>query len=238
MRKDMAKVIVERPRYDHGDGWSRPGRTRVIVDDDGEPLPAREPVRPRTKTKSLNENLSPLKRYLGAQVNRPWNKVFSEISENLKPTSTVQQHVRDHIDDFVATKTRMKAGKVVIAGRFRQEIPIEEDWRPYYVHPRTGLLKRNGRRRTAARWRAERAAAKAERATRLRELGPMLQAHLFGDVWWEVTLARIPRGQRYEDAVAAAKLSELTGEELYGRAGVYAIDKRVLSKAEKKKLGL
>ena len=66
------------------------------------------------KTKTLNENLNPLKRYLASQVGRPWRKVYSEISEHLKPTSTVQQHVRDHLQDFVATKTRMKGGAVVV----------------------------------------------------------------------------------------------------------------------------
>ena len=49
----------------------------------------------------LNENLAPLQRYLARQVGRPWNKIYAEIAEHLKPTSTVQQHVRDHLKDFV-----------------------------------------------------------------------------------------------------------------------------------------
>ncbi len=87
----------------------RPGRSVIVENDDGEPLRAlrggREPMRGPAKTKWLNENLAPLKRFLGKQVGRPWDKVYSEIAENLKPTSTVQQHVRDHIEDFVALKT-------------------------------------------------------------------------------------------------------------------------------------
>lgn len=143
MRKDMAKIIVERPRG--GDpAWARTGRTRALEDDDGAPYRARMPVRTRPqRTKMLNENLAPLKRYLGRQVGRPWTKVYAEISENLKPTSTVQQHVRDHVGDFVAVKTRMVGGEVYAAGRFGAPRALSEDWRPYFVHPRTGLLKRN-----------------------------------------------------------------------------------------------
>src|SRR5690606_3338863 len=118
MRKDMSKVIVERPRLGRSRAGLRPGRTRVVVDDEGEPLrtskgPVREPRAKTQKTKSLNENLNPLRRYCAANVGRPWDKVYSEISAHLKPTSTVQQHVRDHLDDFVAVKTRMKGGVVV-----------------------------------------------------------------------------------------------------------------------------
>ena len=97
MRKDMSKVIVERPRRGT---WKagKPGRTRALFDDDGEPVRAKGATEPKgraQKTKWLNENLNPLKRYLASQVGRPWRKIYSEISEHLKPSSTVQQHVRD-----------------------------------------------------------------------------------------------------------------------------------------------
>src|SRR5262245_12272313 len=138
MRKDMSKVIVERPRV--GRAWAglKPGRTRVVADDDGEPLrtskgAAREPKGRERRTKALNENLNPLRRYLAAQVGRPWNTVYAEISQHLKPSSTVQQHVRDHLDDFVAVKTRMKGGKVVITPRYGGERAIDEDWCYFYV---------------------------------------------------------------------------------------------------------
>lgn len=39
-------------------------------------------------SKVLNENLTPLRRYLERQVGRPWNKVYSEIAVGLKVTST------------------------------------------------------------------------------------------------------------------------------------------------------
>jgi hypothetical protein len=150
MRKDMAKIIVERPRRG-GTAWMRPGRSHALTDDDGAPYrdALRAPVRTRdVRTKMLNENLAPLERYLGKQVGRPWRKVYAEISARLKPTSTVQQHVRDHLEDFVAVKTHMADGVVHAQPRFGGPRPLAQDWRPYFVHPRTGLLKRNpdGRR--------------------------------------------------------------------------------------------
>jgi hypothetical protein len=243
MRKDMAKVIVERPRLGRSAAGLRPGRTRAVEDDDGEPIraprAARTPKAKAQKTKSLNENLNPLRRYLQSQTGRPWNKVYSEISENLKPTSTVQQHVRDHLEDFVAIKTRMKAGVVIVAQRYGGERALEEDYHRFYVHPRTGLLRENPYYKSwNARARAKREAAAKALAARMREVDAKTQLHkLKDDVWWEVKLGKIGDG-READVVFAAGLSTLPPAELYGRENTRAIAKRQLNKAEKKKFGL
>jgi hypothetical protein len=244
MRKDMSKVIVERPRLGRSRAGLKPGRTRVVTDDDGEPLRASRGGRaPKSdkleKTKNLNENLNPLKRYLATNVGRPWNKVYSEISEHLKPTSTVQQHVRDHLEDFVAIKTRMKAGQVVVTPRFGGERALAEHHSLYYVHPRTGILRKNQHyQRSGARRRAARLKEEAEIAKRMRVIDEKTQLHLFDGVWWEVKLAKTPAAARYEDVVYRSKLSELPAIKLYGRDQVYAREKRQLSKVEIKKLGL
>src|ERR1700736_4653085 len=82
--------------------------------------------------KELNENLAPLRRYLERQVGRPWNKVYSEIARHLRVDSAVQQHVREHLRDFVAVEARHVArgwpsGQTVW-------------WQPFYVDSVTGLL--------------------------------------------------------------------------------------------------
>ncbi len=243
MRKDMSKVIVERPRVGRSWAGKKPGRTRVVTDDDGEPLRAakgsvREPKARARKTKSLNENLNPLKRYLAANVGRPWAKVYSEISEHLKPTSTVQQHVRDHLEDFVAMKARSEKGVLMANTRWGRPVPLSDCHQLYYVHPRTGLLRKNEHRvsRTQAQRRA-RAAAQAERDARMRVIDAKTQLHLFDGAWWEVKLAKITP-QLYVDVVRRAKLSTLAPEKLYARHGVYAHDKRQLSKAEMKRMRL
>jgi hypothetical protein len=256
MRRDMSKVIVERPRL--GRVGARAGRTSALEDEEGAPLRARAPKIERpARTKSLNENLAPLRRFLEGQVGRPWNKVYSEISEHLKTSNTVQQHVRDHVDDFVAVNTRMERAKVMTVTRFGGAAPLEAAYQKLYVHPRTGLLRKNPHWRS---WSAARKArvkeAQIARAARMREISPLVQLHLLSDgAWWEVKLAKIKthgrvmtradgtsRLQTFEephaDVVLRPGLSDLTSADLYGRSDVYATEKRQLSKAEKKRLGL
>jgi hypothetical protein len=98
MREDMAKVIVTRPRV--LDSMVRKGRN---VPDEHLPkaIGLRRHAHERGGYKMLNETLAPLRRYLERQVGRPWDKVYSEIAQRLRPSSTVQQHVRDHVGDFV-----------------------------------------------------------------------------------------------------------------------------------------
>lgn len=65
MRKDMFKVIVERPRV----GGSYDRERCTPVDEEG---PTHESLRWRHRSrKGLNENLRPLERYLQQQVGRP-----------------------------------------------------------------------------------------------------------------------------------------------------------------------
>jgi hypothetical protein len=257
MRKDMAKVIVERPRRGSVK-WRRKGRARPLEDEDDAPLRVRASAARPEKTKSLNENLAPLRRYLEGQVGRPWNKVYSEISEHLKPANTVQQHVRDHIEDFVAIKTRMEGGKVVIAQRSRGgDLTLADCYQKLYVHPQTGLLRRNSHWRS---WKAkadDRTKAKsAEVSRRLRDIAPDRQLHLLNDGgWWEIQLAKVKtlklmvpdrRGrlvrrdidERYFDVLINSSLTDMSSAELYGRQGVYATAKRPLNKREMKAFGL
>jgi hypothetical protein len=260
MRDDMFELIIERPRS--GSRWMkharRARRRDVKVDLQREPDAVlrqigmgRGAAMGRGR-KMLNENLAPLRRYLEKQVNRPWDKVWFEISENLSTGSTVQQHVRDHISDFVAMRSFIKDGAVWLAGRYGSPVQLRDSHVRLYVDPRTGLLRKN---KYFVTWqtkaRLERAAAAKHRATRMRELGPHLQAHkLDDDCWWEVRLAPIPMRQvklgnrefsirdKFTDVVRSAKLSRLPPHELYGEDGVYAVAKRQLSRREIGDLGL
>lgn len=253
MRKDMAKVIVERPRL--GSGWDRKGRSRRLVDEDGAPLRARDrdivPERPQ-RTKRLNENLAPLRRFLESNVGRPWSKVHSELAQQIRPTSTVQKHVLDHVRDFVATDTAMKDGEVVVSLRYgRKAEPVKNSWAYLYVHPKTGLLLKN------RNWRASPGKVKRSLPKQSRhEIGPFRQAHLLADgAWWDVVLESNPmrtetirvagRGVStrkvplpFEDIVIARGLSTKPPFSLYGRNGVHAVSARKLTKAERKRFGL
>jgi hypothetical protein len=252
MRGDMPKVIVERPRS----GGSVRLKNRARVDDD-EMLPSKigmkRDARQRGGTKMLNENLAPLKRYLEAQVGRPWDKVWSEVCKNLKPSNTVQQHVRDHIPDFVAIETTLKDGEIWVQHRWSRG-PLKDSHVKLFVDPKSGLLRRNKHWRSwQAAARARRAREAAELAKRMRVVSPTKQLHLLADgAWWEVRLAPVPTGfeesrngvRRHSfekpvfDSVLGAGLSALSRADLYGRSGVYAVGKRQLSKKEMRDLKL
>lgn len=177
MRKDMAKVLVERPRLI--DSTEHRGR-KLAHELLPKSIGVRRAVREAGGFKQLNENLAPLRRYLERQVGRPWNKVFSEIAANLKSTNTVQQHVRDHIKDFV--QLHPHAAARVWAGSERR-------WfQPLYVDPRDGILKRTDKldwykalSKPAAAQPVDRVALSADRELRQLE-----------GLWFEVRLAPLP----------------------------------------------
>jgi hypothetical protein len=253
MREDMAKVIVERPR--RGNGWRRKGGAEAVVDDDGVKVRGARGNERRSgqKSKNLNENLAPLQRFLASRAGKRWNKVRSEVAEYLKPTSTVQQHVVDHLKDLVALDVKSVDGELMVAQRFgRTWSKLGESGFRLYVHPRSGLLLKN------KDWRAWASTFKrpAPITDRRRELGPFRQAHRLADgAWWDVVLEAVPvkrvternaRGepvvrkvpQAFEDVILVARRSRRTPEELYGRQGVFAVSARRFTRLERQKLDL
>ena len=130
MRRDMAKVIIERPRI--GGGPPRP-RRKVNGEDTSAFAPMKPPFRDQ---KNPTDLWGPLRRFLRSQVGRPWNKVWSEISEHTDMRSVVGLHLRRHVHDLVETRPIMR-GKAAYdrAGR-----PLRDG---LYVNPRTGLLCRS-----------------------------------------------------------------------------------------------
>lgn len=140
MREDMFKVIVQRPRsgrswasksklrYVKGEGPRRMTGKRIVIEND-------------CRTKHLNENLAPLKRYLHKQRGRKWNDVFSEICARLDTGSTVKMHVRDHIGDFIERNIRRDAqGQYWASGRWDTPQPVSQ-WSELYVDPQDGIIK-------------------------------------------------------------------------------------------------
>lgn len=185
MRNDMAKVIVERPRVPAFN--QRKGRPQRLDD-----LPSREGLRRaaslRGDRKELNENLAPLRRYLERQVGRPWNKVYSEIAAGLRADNVVQQHVRNHVHDFVAVKPqRLNHGWRSFGGQTLW-------WQPLYVNPLTGLLCRTDRLpEEKARRRAER--SKPIIPPERIPLADDCELRRVCGIWYEVRLAPLPEAR-------------------------------------------
>lgn len=187
MRADMSRVIVERPRRG---GIHRRGRWVPFED-----LPHREGMRRRHQilggSKELNENLAPLRRYLERQVGRPWDKVYAEIAAHLRADNTVQQHVRDHLHDFVAIKPRRRYGRY-FADPGEGKEPFSRPWyQPLYVDEKDGILKRTDRLPE------EKARRRARHRTLPRPLdhvalAPDRELRRIAGFWYELRLAPLP----------------------------------------------
>ena len=240
MRPDMFKVIVERPRV--GGGCDR--LHRALVADLDAPL-HQGMTRPYKNRKGLNENLSPLRRFLESRIGKHWPKIYAEICENLRPSSTVQQHVRDHLADFVATWTFIKDGEIWVHDR--RPCRLDETRSRFFVHPVSGCLMRNKKWQSYFSKRREQQAQEAAKIPeRRRDIRENLQLHKLKGCWYEVTLAPIASRRQtrtgplnaLRDEVIGAGLSGLNRLELYGRFDVLATSKRQLSRRELRKYRL
>lgn len=179
MRKDMAKVIVTRPRL--LDSAVRKGRT---IPDELQPkaVGLHRHAQEQGGYKMLNETLAPLRRYLEAQIGRPWNAVYSEIAANLRPTSTVQQHVRDHLKDFVNLHRQPHAYR-----RYQGRPWFE----PLYVDTNGILRRTEDLPEVRAARRRQRAGPSDPTATPIR-LSAFRKLSRIAGVWYEVGFAPLP----------------------------------------------
>lgn len=248
MRNDMYKVIVERPR--RGGGFASERRV-----DDLEESPRCEGLRKRHRSRKwFNENLRPLERYLAGQVGRPWSKVYGEICANIDRRNTVQQHIHQHLDDFVAMPVVEVDGVLSVTRHWGGLAPLTDPWTPrFYVCPRTGLLRENkahlqARRDLAHRRREATAAVHPDR----RILDPWRQLHRIGGCWFQVELALLAEAgtvqakpmdvlrrlapadcPQWHDANGVA-----SNRTLFGRHDIYAWHKRQLGGVELRAHGL
>lgn len=160
MRKDMAKVVTERPRDGHEARSMKTGRRLswneiddAIMTSDGpdEAIiaggPSRHPISRRRQygwdSKSFTDVLGPLRGYLRKQVGRRWDAVFSELSQTLDRRSITGQHIWDHVQWEVSLYVQIAAdGRVWSRGGRRYMatlIPLGHG--RLYVDPRDGVLR-------------------------------------------------------------------------------------------------
>lgn len=141
MRFDMAKVIVERPRYRSSLPAQKKGYLKMLQSRPMEESPRREPMLGRWQGmgRYLNEHLGPMRRFLRSQVGRPWNKIHQELCENISFDNAVQKHVLAHIGDFVQQNVKCQHGRLMSFGHYGRARPLYAG--EMYVCPATGLLK-------------------------------------------------------------------------------------------------
>lgn len=246
MREDMFKVIVERPRLVHSNPYKRDGRKFRNQED----APMRMGMqRGYGERKYFNENLAPLQRYLESQVNRPWDKVYSEIRAQIDSRSTVKQHVLQHLDHFVARHTFWRedenGGHVEVRDRGwgAEILPLSEARVKLYVHPKSGLLLRSKEWLTPNE-RYAHLRRKAEEDANLHQLNPLQQLRRIDGIWYLIDFAEIPGPQQlpdgtFENAIVwdvlqkrHCRRGQYDWYERYGK--LYACGKRQLSARELK----
>jgi hypothetical protein len=137
MRPDMQRVLIDCYRGGLRIKTDRSAKPRVqqYADADSDAGPHR-PKRQRTRW--FSDNLGPLRRWLRAQVGRPWDCVWSELCAGVDRDTVAGQHLIEHALSEVERDCRMD-GRVALRS-------VERSWRGHrveglYVHPRTGLLR-------------------------------------------------------------------------------------------------
>jgi hypothetical protein len=252
MRQDMYKVIVERPR--RGGGF----RSEASAPGNLEDSPKQEGLRRRHRSRKwLSENLRPLEHYLEAQVGRPWDNVFSEICAGIDRRNTVQRHIHQHLEDFVAIRVYAIDGVLHEDVGWRGRQPLESPWASrFYVDPRTGLLRLNkGRIKARRAYREDRRAylgiGREDRYDDRRIVDTATQLHRIDGVWYRIDLAPITEQAIVDREIDAVRktplhrcpcygsLKDVPGSvDLFGNADVYACGKRQLNARELRQYGL
>jgi hypothetical protein len=141
----LNEIVIERPRHGRRISLKKVTGYRKTLDKitqealtDGLFQPYL--IKPRNKTKSLNDNLNPLRNLLRSRIGQPWNQVHSELSRRLDSNSMTGRHVLDHVRDYVTENVELINDVPYSRGggwrRFRA-LRGEYD---FYVHPETGIL--------------------------------------------------------------------------------------------------
>ena len=145
MRRDMAKVVTERPRYGHA---NRSKKTRLRTrrydgEDHLDDLPKRVASSSSRQhgwdAKEFSDRIGPLRKFLRRQVGRHWDKVYSELSQSLDKRSLTSQHIWSHIWQYVEKDVVIGPGKKIYRNPVRSYNRVWQV-KGLYIHPKTGVL--------------------------------------------------------------------------------------------------
>jgi len=144
MRQDIQFLLVERERV----GSSFPNnKTALNINpsipewDDVDCGPTRASSSRRRQGqkggawwhKTINENPNPLRRFLWANVGRPWNDIHSEVCSRVDARSVSGMNVRNHLKWMVEKQVMMVNGEPYSLRGYHL-------YKELYVNPETGIL--------------------------------------------------------------------------------------------------
>lgn len=202
MRDDLNKVLCERERRgssDHFKNYRKLKKFSGSIGEEGENLRAREGMKLRYgyHTKDLNENLNPLWGAVRKAAGKPWDKFYSELCKNFDKRSVINQHILQHLEQFVEIKNVIvEDGELYIRRAYGGKTPIKGSGVEYYVDPRDGILKKNKSMKTYKQRNAE---VVAEREKQLhavfRQLDKDNVLRFIDGVWYHFEMKAIPKGE-------------------------------------------
>jgi len=228
LRKDMGRVIVERPRG----GLREKHCRRIDPREDWDDLPSRGHMGRNwhVDPRDLGDHLAPLRRFLERSVGRRWDDVWAEINRATDYRNVKGNHLLEHVRGFVYTDPNEWRAA---AGRFAWNTPhglyVDDD----------GVLRHKRRPKRRRRIHEAQEFGVVEVVYRQRQI------RLIDGEWWDVRLGPI-------DGDAVGKVDAVTGEVvrlfgldnmivrgcLYEQRGLWAASKRRLTKEELAAAGL
>lgn len=138
MRPDMFRVIIESGR--HG-GHNDRNATKPRRVGDWDAYHSHESMRlPHKDRKEQSDRFSVMRRYMRAQVGRPWDLIWSEICRSISGRHVLGFHLRTHMGQDIVERNIC-----IINGVPHELKRFGRGWNELnhgdlYVHPETGLL--------------------------------------------------------------------------------------------------
>ena len=220
MRSDLNKLLCERERPGSRNKFKNFRNLKSFkIDENGDNQPAQEGMKHRYgyDRKPFNENLNPLYGIIRKAVGRPWDKFYSELCETFNMRSVINNHILEHLYDYVNAKGVFVGddGKLWVRDRWSRTEPLANSRFEFYVDPRDGIIKKNKHYKTYRQRNKE--AAKAAQAKRdadkvLLDDGSVLQ--LIEGVWYHFELKDIPEGKTVFEKPAGDVFKNMYGKEV------------------------
>lgn len=205
--------------------------------------PASKPVRRAsspTPSKAPRTSTTPrqVQVFLRAQLGKPWMTVQDEFKRHFKLDGSAAAGALRKLD--VAVRTVLRDGKVRVQQDLMPAAALEDVAHEFFIEPTTKVLCLNEPRlRKMVVLAQERQRRELAAQENRRELTPDLQAHKRGHAWVVVELKAL-EGTSF-DVMLGRNVTVADARDLacaYGKAGVFAAQKRELTYREQHQLGL
>ncbi len=136
----------------HWPGNRKKGYEKNAKNSNYEHVPKKEGIKVRSgNTKWQDDNLGPLIRFLDKNQGQFWDKVYSKLCQQMDKSNVIGQHLFDHLEDFVETKTGIEEGKIMFYDKYGGPREISESRlfaiQCFYVHPKSGQLLKVNRKK-------------------------------------------------------------------------------------------